>query len=108
MGTMKFEVPHTLSKDEARKRVDQLLKYWTEKYGVKADWSGDGAKVIGKVMGINLDANFTITAGAIQGEGTDPGMLLRRARSEQERHRRGHGPGVAGYSSGPSSSAASA
>ena len=77
MGTMKFEVPHTLSKDEARKRVEQLLKYWTEKYGVKANWSGDGAKVVGKVMGINLDANFTITEGAIQGEGTDPGMLLR-------------------------------
>jgi len=77
MGTMKFEVPHTLSKDEARKRVEQLLKYWMDKYGVKANWSGDGAKVIGKVMGINLDANFTITDGAIQGEGTDPGMLLR-------------------------------
>jgi Putative polyhydroxyalkanoic acid system protein (PHA_gran_rgn) len=77
MGTMKFEVPHTLSKDDARKRVEQLLKYWAEKYGVKADWSGDGAKVIGKVMGINLDANFTITEGAIKGEGTDPGMLLR-------------------------------
>lgn len=77
MGTMKFEVPHTLSKDEARKRVEQLLKYWKEKYGVTASWAGDGAKVIGKVMGINLDANFTITDGAIQGEGTDPGMLLR-------------------------------
>ncbi|WNG37532.1 hypothetical protein F0U61_30460 [Archangium violaceum] len=77
MGTMKFEVPHTLSKDDAKKRVEQLLKYWTEKYGVQANWSGDGAKVIGKVMGINLDASFTITDGAIQGEGTDPGMLLR-------------------------------
>ena len=29
MGTMKFEVPHTLSKDEARKRVEQLVNYWT-------------------------------------------------------------------------------
>lgn len=77
MGTMKFEVPHSLSKDEARKRVEQLLKYWMDKYGVKTSWSENGAKVIGKVMGINLDANFTITDGAIQGEGTDPGMLLR-------------------------------
>ena len=77
MGTMKFEIPHTLSKDDARKRVEQLLKYWMDKYGVKAEWAGEGAKVIGKVMGINLDASFTITDGAIQGEGTDPGMLLR-------------------------------
>jgi len=77
MGTMKFEVPHTLSKDEARKRVEQLLKHWNDKYGVKAEWAADGAKVIGKVMGINLDASFKITDGAIEGEGTDPGMLLR-------------------------------
>ena len=77
MGTMKFEVSHSLPKDEAKKRVEQLLHYWGNKYGVKSDWSGDGAKLNGKVMGINLDANFTITEGAIQGEGTDPGMLLR-------------------------------
>lgn len=77
MGTMKFEVPHSLPKDQARQRVEQLLKYWKDKYGVTANWSGDGAKVVGKVMGISLDANFTITDGQIQGEGTDPGMLLR-------------------------------
>ncbi len=77
MGTMKFEVPHSLPKDEVRQRVEQLLKYWQEKYGVKADWVGDGAKVVGKVMGINLDASFTITDKGVEGEGTDPGMLLR-------------------------------
>lgn len=77
MGTMKFEVSHSLPKDEAKKRVEQLLHYWGSKYGVKSDWSGDGAKLNGKVMGINLDASFVITDKAIQGEGTDPGMLLR-------------------------------
>jgi putative polyhydroxyalkanoic acid system protein len=77
MGTMKFEVPNTLPKDEAKKRVELLLQYWGTKYGVKSDWAGDGAKLNGKVMGINLDASFTITDKAIQGEGTDPGMLLR-------------------------------
>jgi hypothetical protein len=77
MGTMKFEVSHSLPKDEAKKRVEQLLHYWGTKYGVKADWSGDGAKLNGKVMGINLDASFVITDKAVQGEGTDPGMLLR-------------------------------
>ncbi|MBU8894482.1 hypothetical protein DRW03_08165 [Corallococcus sp. H22C18031201] len=77
MGTMKFEVPHTLPKDEVRKRVEQLLQYWGNKYGVKADWQGEGAKLAGKVMGIQLDASFVITDNAVQGEGTDPGMLLR-------------------------------
>ena len=42
MGTMKFEIPHTLNKDEARKRVEQLLQYWRSKYGVQSNWSGDG------------------------------------------------------------------
>lgn len=77
MGTMKFEVSHSLPKDEAKKRVEQLLQYWGTKYGVKSDWAGDGAKLNGKVMGINLDASFVITDKAIQGEGTDPGLLLR-------------------------------
>jgi hypothetical protein len=77
MGMMKFEVSHSLPKDEARKRIEHLLVYWGTKYGVKSDWSGDGAKLNGKVMGINLDASFVITDKAVQGEGTDPGMLLR-------------------------------
>ena len=77
MAMMKFEVPHSLPRDEARKRVEQLLSYWSGKYGVKADWAGEGATLSGKVMGINLDASFQVTDRAIQGEGTDPGMLLR-------------------------------
>jgi hypothetical protein len=77
MAMMKFEVPHSLPQAEAKKRVEQLLQYWGGKYGVKAAWVGEAAKVTGKVMGINLDASFQVTDNAIQGEGTDPGMLLR-------------------------------
>ncbi|MCY1033761.1 polyhydroxyalkanoic acid system family protein [Corallococcus sp. BB11-1] len=78
MGMLKFEVPHNLPKDEVKKRVEQLLSYWGTKYGVKSDWTGDeGAKLAGKVMGINLDASFVITDKTVTGEGTDPGMLLR-------------------------------
>ncbi|WP_163992608.1 polyhydroxyalkanoic acid system family protein [Pyxidicoccus caerfyrddinensis] len=77
MGMMKFDIPHTLPKEEVKQRVEQLLKYWNSKYGVKADWAGDGAKIAGKVMGIQMDASFVITDNQVQGEGTDPGMLLR-------------------------------
>jgi hypothetical protein len=77
MGTMKFDIPHSLPKAEVKQRVEQLLQYWSTKYGVKADWQGDGAKIAGKVMGIQLDASFVITDNQVQGEGTDPGMLLR-------------------------------
>lgn len=77
MGTMKFDIPHSLPKEEVKQRVEQLLQYWSTKYGVKANWRGDGAQIAGKVMGIQLDASFVITDNQVQGEGTDPGMLLR-------------------------------
>ncbi|XXF75072.1 polyhydroxyalkanoic acid system family protein [Myxococcaceae bacterium GXIMD 01537] len=77
MAMLKFEVPHSLPKDEVKKRVEQLLTYWGSKYGVKSDWQGEGAKLAGKVMGIQLDASFVITDKTVSGEGTDPGMLLR-------------------------------
>lgn len=77
MGMMKFDIQHSLPKDEVKKRVEQLLQYWGGKYGVKTDWQGEGAKIVGKVMGIQLDASFVITDKAVEGEGTDPGMLLR-------------------------------
>lgn len=77
MAVMKFDVNHSLSKDQARERVQKLMTYWGDKYGVKSDWNGDQASVLGKVMGINLEASFEIRDGQVCGEGTDPGMLLR-------------------------------
>ena len=77
MGMMKFEVSHTLPRDEAKKRIQTLLDHWRTKYGVKTDWEGEQARVTGKVMGIQLDANFQVTDRAVAGEGTDPGLLLR-------------------------------
>ncbi|HLT30144.1 MAG TPA: polyhydroxyalkanoic acid system family protein [Myxococcaceae bacterium] len=77
MAVMKFDVNHSLSKDQARERVQKLMGYWADKYGVKSEWNGDQASVLGKVMGINLEANFEVRDGQVCGEGTDPGMLLR-------------------------------
>jgi putative polyhydroxyalkanoate system protein len=77
MAVMKFDVNHSLSKDQARERVQKLMTYWGDKYGVKSEWNGDQASVLGKVMGINLEANFEVRDGQVSGEGTDPGMLLR-------------------------------
>jgi len=77
MGLLKFEVAHSLSKDEAKKRIEQLLKYWQNKYGVASNWTGDSAKIAGKVMKIDLNATLAITDKAVVGEATDPGFLLR-------------------------------
>lgn len=77
MGTLKFEVPHTLSRDEARARVTKLLGYWNEKYGVSSTWSGDTAHIQGKAMGLSITADLQISEGKVSGDATDPGFLFR-------------------------------
>lgn len=77
MGMLKFEVAHSLPKDEAKKRVEALLGYWERKYGVRSSWSGDAVKVVGRAMGVAIDASFQVTERNVGGEATDPGFLLR-------------------------------
>jgi|CXWL01.1.fsa_nt_gi hypothetical protein len=77
MGMLKFEVPHTLSVEEAKKRVEALLSAWNRKYGVKATWTGETAKLEGAAMGVSVNGHLTVFAGKVGGESTDPGMLLR-------------------------------
>ena len=77
MGTMKFEANHTLTKDEAKKRITQLIDHWGTKYGVTTTWSGDTAKFAGKVMGVSIDGKLDITDKKVIGEGADPGILFR-------------------------------
>lgn len=77
MALLKFEVPHSLPKDEARARVEALLQNWSKKFGMKTEWSGDNARLVGKAMGIAIDAQLTVGDKNVGGEGPDPGMLLR-------------------------------
>lgn len=77
MGTMKFEVGHSLTRDEARQRVSQLLGYWSEKYGIQSTWSGDRASIRGKAMGITINADLEVSDRNVGGEATDPGFLFR-------------------------------
>jgi hypothetical protein len=78
---LKFGVPHSLPREQARQRVEKLVSYWSAKYGLKAAWSGDSATLSGKAMGISLQARLEVRDGGVEGEATDPGFLLRdRAR----------------------------
>jgi hypothetical protein len=74
---LKLEVPHALAKDEAKKRVEALLRYWTEKYGVQTSWNGDAASVSGKFIGMSMHANVVVDDTMVGGEASDPGMLFR-------------------------------
>lgn len=77
MAKIKLDIPHTLSPDEAKQRVEALFGYWGRKYGVKSSWAGEVATYAGKVMGISFDGQLSVLAGKIAGDAIDPGFLLR-------------------------------
>lgn len=77
MGMIKLDFPHTLSAEEARKRVEALLAYWARKYGIRATWAGEKATMAGKAMGFAFDGWLQVNPSVVGGEASDPGMLLR-------------------------------
>jgi hypothetical protein len=74
---MKFDHPHTLGKDEARRRIEKLCGYWHDKYAVSVTWTGDSARLLGNVKSIAFDATLTLRDTSVEAEGTDPGVLAR-------------------------------
>jgi hypothetical protein len=74
---MSLEIPHTLDKDEAKRRIELLTQRWASKHGVQSTWNGDSVTLNGKVMGITLEGVMQVMDKKISGEATDPGMLLR-------------------------------
>jgi hypothetical protein len=77
MGMLKFEVPSSLSIDDAKKRVEALLAYWSRKYGIESAWDGMKATMKGKAMGVSIDGKLEVLGNKISGEAADPGLLLR-------------------------------
>jgi hypothetical protein len=77
MGMLKFEIAHTLTKDEAKRRTEALLGYWARKYGVQTTWNGDLVSLAGKVMGVSLGGTLHVDETKVGGEATDPGLLFR-------------------------------
>jgi len=74
---MKFDHPHTLGKDEARRRIERLADYWKTRYAVAVTWTGDSARLVGSVKGVTFDATLTVHERLVDALGTDPGMLMR-------------------------------
>ena len=76
---MHVTYPHTLTRDEARSRVQRLTNYWAKKYGVAAAWEGDRATVSGDAKGITFDAVITVDDRQVEATGSDLNWLVRRA-----------------------------
>ncbi len=76
---MKLEQAHSLSREDAKRRIEKLADYWRTKYGVSVAWTGDSVKITGKLKGIAIDAKVQVNERTIVAEGSDPGLLMRAA-----------------------------
>jgi hypothetical protein len=74
-----FEEPHTFSRTEARERIQQLLDYWSSRWGIRRDWHGDSVSIHGSVMGVSIDAELVIGDHWVSAFASDPGFLVRGA-----------------------------
>lgn len=74
-----IEQDHTFSRDQARERVQQLLDYWAQRFGVRRHWRGDVAYVQGHVMGVSIDARLVVGDHHVEARASDPGFLVRGA-----------------------------
>ena len=77
--TIRIEQPHAYTAQEARVRLSYLLDYWTERFGVTQQWSGNTVLVTGKVLGIRVEAWVQVQGHRIWALAVDPGPLMRRA-----------------------------
>jgi hypothetical protein len=77
MAMINFEVPHTHSREDAKKRVEALLSYWKRKYGVESSWDGFKATMKGKAVGVTIDGNLEVLGNKLAGGAADPGFLIR-------------------------------
>jgi hypothetical protein len=74
---MHFDVEHHFTKADARARAQMLFEYWRRAYGVDTQWDGDRAHVVGRVLGIDINAVLEVTDQHIGGDGDDPGPIFR-------------------------------
>jgi putative polyhydroxyalkanoate system protein len=70
-------VPHTLSRDEARSRLERFVEVIEQKYAdkvsdLKQSWDGDTLKFHFKSYGIALDGGITVADNELNLEGTLP------------------------------------
>ncbi len=75
--SVNVSVDHTLSREDARSRVEQLLAYWGKRFGVKSAWSGFRVELSGVVWGITIDAHFDVGDHDVMATATDPGFAWR-------------------------------
>jgi putative polyhydroxyalkanoate system protein len=57
MASIKVSQAHSLPLDQAKQRVDDMLKEYSSKFGLKTNWAGDKLNISGS--GVEGAANVT-------------------------------------------------
>ncbi|MCD5982926.1 MULTISPECIES: polyhydroxyalkanoic acid system family protein [Pseudomonas] len=81
MAKITVERPHSLGREQAREKAEQLVDKLAERYGLAHEWVGDTVKLEGKgakgkvevedeLIRINIDLNFILStmSGSIKSE----------------------------------------
>ncbi|MBS1605854.1 MAG: polyhydroxyalkanoic acid system family protein [Bacteroidetes bacterium] len=77
---MTIQIEHTLSKEEARNRIEQLIErykneYKTDLQELVVDWAGDRAHIRVKAKGYGTSGNLEVRDGAVELDFYVPFML---------------------------------
>ena len=75
---MNFEYRYSMSKEEARERLEALGDYLGNRHGIRPTWSGDTALIKGKYLVVTIDGRMELGDGVVHFKGKDPGMLWRK------------------------------
>lgn len=75
---MELDYPHSLSKEEARERMEALGDYLKNRHGIKLSWEGDRGSFKGKYLVVNIEGSFTLRDDKVELRGKDPGRLWRK------------------------------
>jgi hypothetical protein len=57
---MKLDKPHSHSQEDAVARIRALTDYWDTRHGTRTVWTGNSARISGKVKGLSFDGTFTV------------------------------------------------
>ncbi|MBP0952837.1 polyhydroxyalkanoic acid system family protein [Pseudomonas alliivorans] len=81
MAKITVERPHSLGREQAREKTEQLVEKLADRYGLAHEWVGDTVKLEGKgakgkvevedeLIRINIDLNFILStmSGSIKSE----------------------------------------
>lgn len=77
MPRMSMQIPHSLSQDEAKSRVQGMITSLKEQYGsqisdLHEEWNGDTGRFSAKAMGFDLKGTLQITGNELRVDGDLP------------------------------------